>query len=99
MLFRWRKNGIGNRHGVPSSPTGVLRHMPNISICHDAIEGQTRTIAQHVAETTAATDHCVEPNEIRKLQKGFSIDRFDAVFATYVPRNPWASIFRCSASR
>jgi menaquinone-dependent protoporphyrinogen oxidase len=52
--------------------------MPRFLVAYDTTEGQTRNIAQRVADTVAGAGHDVELNDIRKLPLGFSLDRFDA---------------------
>jgi menaquinone-dependent protoporphyrinogen oxidase len=52
--------------------------MPHIVIAYDTTEGQTRNIAQRMADAVACAGHQVELNDVRKLPSGFSVKQFDA---------------------
>jgi menaquinone-dependent protoporphyrinogen oxidase len=52
--------------------------MPHILIAYDTTEGQTRKIAQRMADTVAGAGHQVEMHDIRKLPSGFPVDHSDA---------------------
>jgi menaquinone-dependent protoporphyrinogen oxidase len=52
--------------------------MSHILIAYDTTEGQTRKIAQRMADAVAGAGHEVQLNDIRKLPSGFSVDQFDA---------------------
>jgi menaquinone-dependent protoporphyrinogen oxidase len=53
--------------------------MPNILIVYDTTEGQTRQIAQHVADAATGLGHQVELHEIRRLPSDFTVGRFNGV--------------------
>lgn len=53
--------------------------MSSILILYDTTEGQTRRIARYVADAVAGDGRLVDVHEIRKLPRGFAVDRFDAV--------------------
>lgn len=53
--------------------------MPHILIVYDTTEGQTRKIAQHLADSASGLGHQVELHEIRRLPRDFTLAGFDAV--------------------
>lgn len=53
--------------------------MVKILIAYDTTEGQTRKVAQHVADVIARSGQEVEVIEIRRPPMGFTLDRFDAI--------------------
>lgn len=55
--------------------------MTKILIAYDTTEGQTRKIAQHVADAIARTGRDVQVVDLRKPPPGLSLREFDAVLA------------------
>ncbi len=53
--------------------------MSHILIAYDTTEGQTREIAQRIADAVASAGHEVELDDIRKLPSRVSIGQFDSV--------------------
>lgn len=52
--------------------------MSHILIAYDTTEGQTRNIAQRMADAVARARHHVDLHNIRKLPSDVSVDQFDA---------------------
>lgn len=53
--------------------------MPRILIAYDTTEGQTRKIAQHVADAIVRSGREVQVIDIRRPPSGFTLDGFDAI--------------------
>jgi menaquinone-dependent protoporphyrinogen oxidase len=53
--------------------------MTSILIAYDTTEGQTRNIAQHIADAIARSDKEVEVIDIRHPSTGFALDGVDAI--------------------
>ncbi len=53
--------------------------MPTILIAYDTTEGQTRKIAQHVADVIARSGRKVQVIDIRRPPTSFTMDGFDAI--------------------
>lgn len=53
--------------------------MVKILIAYDTTEGQTRKVAQHVADAIARSGREVELIDIRRPPTGFTVDEYDAI--------------------